>query len=260
LIIHLTKRLYPSNNIPHICNYVSRGENILKEIITKNYTNKDFPFYKNNPRISKKGWIILFISIFIGFIVSDLFYGFSQIIGSFLMLIVMIIPLLYYSKWDYSILMEKPNKDEIKLAILMFIFYLVYAAVMSFILGSLNLIGPDGGPADLVMTWDLYASLIFAMMSEELIKFIPLMFFMKLFYKYSENKKVSFILSSLIVLVGFGILHFSDSVTIYSVLLLQGLGSIFELYGYFKTKNLFVPYLSHLLTDGFLMGLMFLPH
>jgi hypothetical protein len=37
--------------------------------------------------------------------------------------------------------------------------------------------------------------------------------------------------------------------TLVSVLLLQGLGSFFEMYGYIKTKNLFVPYISHLLTD-----------
>lgn len=33
------------------------------------------------------------------------------------------------------------------------------------------------------------------------------------------------------------------------MLLLQGLESLFELYGYIKTKNLLALYLSHLLTD-----------
>ena len=79
---------------------------------------------------------------------------------------------------------------------------------------------------------------------------------MSLFYKFSKNRNISFIFSSIIVLVGFGLMHYSGGVTIYSVLLLQGLGSIFELYGYYKTRNIIVPYISHILTDALLMSLI----
>ena len=56
----------------------------------------------------------------------------------------------------------------------------------------------------------------------------------------------------IIVLVFFAFLHYDPSSTsIASVLLLQGLGSLVEMYGYAKTKNLLVPYMSHLFTDAF---------
>ena len=59
------------------------------------------------------------------------------------------------------------------------------------------------------------------------------------------------IVSSVIVLIGFGLIHYDyPNNTIYSILLLQGLGTVFELYGYLKTKNIFVPYISHILTDA----------
>lgn len=95
------------------------------------------------------------------------------------------------------------------------------------------------------------------MMGEELLKFISLMFFMRLFFKISANRKLSIILSSIIIMICFGLIHYDPSVTtIVSVLLLQGLGTIFEIYGYLKTKNIFVPYISHLLTDGIIFILV----
>ena len=77
------------------------------------------------------------------------------------------------------------------------------------------------------------------------------MFLMRLVYKFTDNLKISVAVSTAIVLLGFGLLHYAPPTnTIVSVLLLQGLGSLFEMYGYLKTKNLFVPYISHLLTDA----------
>ena len=95
-------------------------------------------------------------------------------------------------------------------------------------------------------------SLLFSMMGEELLKFIPLMFFMRVFFKYTNKRNLSFVSSMVIVLIFFAFLHFDPSSTsIASVLLLQGVGSLVEMYGYAKTKNLFVPYMSHLFTDAF---------
>ena len=43
---------------------------------------------------------------------------------------------------------------------------------------------------------------------------------------------------------------------IFQILLIQGLGSIFNLYAYMKTKNVFVSYIVHLMIDfsGFIMS------
>jgi len=52
-----------------------------------------------------------------------------------------------------------------------------------------------------------------------------------------------------IVMMFFALLHLSDLHSIVSVIVLQGFGTIFEFYGYLKTKNIFISYLTHLLTD-----------
>lgn len=219
-------------------------------------TTRDFPYYNNNPRISKIGWIILLLAVPISFLLYTIIGFFSEIGGSMVFCFTMLIPLLYYSKWNYKLIFHKPSKNEIILALLMFAGYMIYGTVMGNILEMLNLYG--AGIETLIdVNWEIIFSLIFSMMGEELLKFIPLMFFMRLFFKFSNNRKLSITLSTIIILIGFGLFHYEPSTTtIVSVLLLQGLGSIFEVYGYLKTKNLFVPYISHLLTDGFIFILM----
>ena len=142
--------------------------------------------------------------------------------------------------------------------VLLFIGYIIYALVIGEVLeliGQVSAVTGDYYGVDLEMLF----SLIFSMMGEELIKFIPLMLFMRLVYKYTNNRKLSIIVSALIVMVFFGLLHYDPETTpLLSVIVIQGFGSIFELYGYIKTKNLFVPYLCHLFTDGFIFLIILL--
>ena len=147
---------------------------------------------------------------------------------------------------------RKPTKNEIILAILMFAGYMIYALCLGSVLDMVGLGGVEASSAEEVgVTIQSTVGLLFSMMGEELLKFIPLMFLMRLVYKFTDNLKISVAVSTAIVLLGFGLLHYAPPTnTIVSVLLLQGLGSLFEMYGYLKTKNLFVPYISHLLTDA----------
>lgn len=127
---------------------------------------------------------------------------------------------------------------------------MVYSIAMASALEMFNLLPVDETPLNLNII--SLVSLFFSMMGEELLKFIPLMFFMRVFFKYTNKRNLSFVSSMVIVLIFFAFLHFDPSSTsIASVLLLQGVGSLVEMYGYAKTKNIFVPYMSHLFTDAF---------
>jgi len=214
--------------------------------------SRDFPFYRHNPRISSGGWLLLILSVPVALLVYALVGFESEIIASVLFCLVMLIPLLYFSKWDYSLMFRKPTKNEIILAILMFAGYMIYALCLGSVLDMVGLGGVEASSAEEVgVTIQSTVGLLFSMMAEELLKFIPLMFLMRLVYKFTDNLKISVAVSTALVLLGFGLLHYAPPTnTIVSVLLLQGLGSLFEMYGYLKTKNLFVPYISHLLTDA----------
>lgn len=214
--------------------------------------SRDFPFYRHNPRISSGGWLLLILSVPVALLVYALVGFESEIIASVLFCLIMLVPLLYFSKWDYSLMFRKPTKNEIILAILMFAGYMIYALCLGSVLDMVGLGGVEASSAEEVgVTIQSTVGLLFSMMAEELLKFIPLMFLMRLVYKFTDNLKISVAVSTALVLLGFGLLHYAPPTnTIVSVLLLQGLGSLFEMYGYLKTKNLFVPYISHLLTDA----------
>ena len=219
---------------------------------------RDFPYYKHNPRLSKTAWIVLLVLIPISLLTYSLIGIFSEFIGSIVFCALLLIPLLYFSNWDVSLIFHKPSRDEIILAVLMFIGYIVYAIVVGSVLDSFALSGVSDTAYE-VVDIESIVSLVYSMMGEELIKFIPLMFFLRVFFKYTNNRTLSITLSSIIIMIAFGLLHYYPPyMTLISVLVLQGAGSIFEIYAYVKTKNLLISYLSHLLTDMIIFCLLFL--
>ncbi len=215
---------------------------------------RDFPYYNNNPRISKGGWLILILSVIIGYFLSGIISLFSELLGGIVFVGVILIPLLYLSDWDYSLIFKKPTKSEIILAVLMFVGYIIYALIADYGLQCIGI--TSTAPYSTTVTVESIVALVFSMMGEELMKFIPLMFLMRVCYRFTQNRNMSLAVAVIIVLIIFGLLHYSGEVL--TVLLIQGLGSIFEMYGYIKTKNLLVPYISHLLTDMLVFITIFL--
>lgn len=213
---------------------------------------RDFPYYNSNPRMSKKGWATLLILIPVVFIVYMVISAFSEILGGAVFCFGLLIPLLYFSDWNYKLIFHKPTRNEIILAVVMFVGYLIYSISIDYVLEIMGLMSSSPVMPDI--DYISLISLIFSMMGEELLKFIPLMFLMRVIYKFSANRKLAIILSSIIICAYFGMLHYYDSII--SALLIQGLGTVFELYGYLKTKNLLVPYMTHLLTDAFIYAVI----
>ena len=214
---------------------------------------RDFPYYKHNPRISKLGWLTLLLLIPIVFFGSVLIE--DLIISGAIFCFGLLIPLLYFSKWDYTLLFHKPTMDEITLGVLMFAGYIIYVIAVSILLEPTGLLGSETPLYPEVIDAELIVSLLFSLMGEELLKFIPLMFLLRVFFKYTGNRKISIILSSILVMIGFGLLHYDFESPIASCLLMQGFGTVFEIIGYVKTKNILISYLSHVLTDVFLFGI-----
>lgn len=228
----------------------------MSEFFNFEDTSRDFPFYKHNPKLSKMAWVVLLASIPIAFVLYSVISLESEFIGSLVFCLTMLIPLLYYCNWDLYLIFHAPSRNELKLAIILFIVYIIYAIAMDTIIGAFSQ-PSEVSPEAIGVTAEMTVSLIYSMMGEELVKFIPLMFFMRLIYKYSNNRKLSIVISTIIVLISFGLLHYTPGFTsLISVMLIQGFGSLSEIYGYLKTKNLFVPYITHLLTDGVIFMLM----
>ena len=211
------------------------------------FENKDldFPIYKKNPHISKRGWIVLFIALAIGYV----FVQGSQIWQGIISCIVLIVPVLYFLKWDYKAIFQKPALKDVALAVGLFIAYILYAYVMTIILSNFGIAGnSDASP----ITFIDIPPLLFSLMGEEFIKFIPFIFFLRIFFKYTDNRKLSIIVSVLGVMALFACIHAYDLKILLFALFIQGLGSIFEFIGYIKTKNVLISYITHLCTDVFI--------
>ena len=215
------------------------------------FENKDvdFPIYRNNPHIPGRGWIVLFISLLAGYI----FVQGSQIQDGLMACIILIIPVLYYLKWDYKAIFQKPALKDVALAIGLFIAYILYAYIMTVILSNFGIVVDSEGSA---ITFMSIPPLIFALMGEEFVKFIPFMFFLRTSFKYTDNRRLSVIVSMIMVMVLFACIHAYDFKMLIFALFIQGFGSIFEFIGYIKTKNILISYITHLCTDVFIYMIM----
>lgn len=207
----------------------------------------DFPFYNKNPYIPKWGWIVLFLVFFIGFFLSISDKVYFAILGC----IVFIVPVLYFLKWDYKAILRIPSSRDLLLVVALFVGYMIYAIVIGAVLDQVGIVSSGTLDRGSLGVMTLIKS-IFSVLGEEFIKFIPFMFFLRVIYKYSNNRKLSVIISVALVMLMFASIHAYNPIMFLFALCIQGFGSIFEFYGYIKTKNIMVSYLCHLLTDEFI--------
>lgn len=208
----------------------------------------DFPFYNENPHIPKWGWVVLFVAFIAGTLLAVISGNLPLII---LGCIVFIVPVLYFLKWDYKAIFRIPSRKDLVLIVALFVGYMVYGIIMGSILKQFGIVSPGTMGSEPVTIMTLVTS-IFSLMGEEFFKFIPFIFFLRVIYKFSNNRKLSVILSVSIIMVMFAAMHAYNPIMLIFALFIQGFGSIFEFYGYIKTKNIVVPYLTHLLTDEFI--------
>ena len=197
-----------------------------------------------NPHVPKWGWIVLFIAMVVGVILSVS----SKFYISFLSSVIVIVPVLYFLKWDYKAIFQKPSRNDVLLAVALCIGYFIYAILLDVILNQFGISGGNSARPEPV-TIMTFISLIFSLMTEEFVKFIPFMFFLRVIYKYCDNRKLSVILSMIVTMIFFASLHAINFNMLLFAIVIQGFGSIFEFIGYIKTKNILVSFITHYLTD-----------
>lgn len=213
----------------------------------------DFPFYNKNPHIPKWGWVVLFIVWLMGFFlaVSDKLH--FALMGC----IVLIVPVLYFLKWDYKAIFRKPSRRDLLLVVALFAGYMIYSLAIGMVLEQIGIV--SSGTVDPTSVGAMILVItVFNVLGEEFIKFIPFMFLLRVIYKYSNNRKLSVIISVALIMIMFASMHAFNPIMFIFALFIQGFGSIFEFYGYIKTKNVLVSFLCHLLTDEFIFMLMLL--
>ena len=219
----------------------------------------DFPFYKEG--MSKDRWLALIIGILVP---TLLIFGNFHINGVLFDLLIFLVPTLafvYASKGDFSLILRKPVKDDIDLIIVVIILEFLYTYVINTVFKLI--FGPNSiaAHAGISTSINLINNLVpfLSLFGEELVKFFVFIILFTVLMKYSKNRKVSIVVATVLMLVYFGLSHIpAYSGKVLQVLLIQGFGSVFTVFAYLKTKNLFVSYMCHIIIDFSSWGLVML--
>lgn len=210
----------------------------------------DFPFYKENNVNEKKSKIIMLSSLFL-FIFMILgpvkFYeGQEQII----LFLITLIPLLLLTKCNLSSFFRKLSLNDIRLIIVSYIGYKIYYLIVYGFFQITNYTTTSAESYFLNLNLLTVIVNLLQIFSEEIFRIFIFLILMYYLYKYTNNRKISIITSTVIMLIVFGLLHVNTyGYNIIQIMLFQGLGSIFEFAGYLKTKNLAIPILIHILIN-----------
>ena len=209
----------------------------------------DFPFYNDIPKLSTKEWSLLAIVVVI-FILLSLVKGIPKFYHAILYCLVMLIPALYICKGNYSLFFKKPKLRNIKTIILCYILYNIYTIIMSIILKNTGYSVASNVNTGLTINFMFYLSIAIQLIGEEFFKIFILLIIMYVVYRFTNNRNLALYIGIIATLLAFGLIHYSAySGRILQILLIQGLGSIFNLYAYMKTKNFVVSYAVHILID-----------
>jgi len=215
---------------------------------------EDIPFYNGEPKLSKPAWAILILGLIVYFlIIRDIIYfedGFTFAIVSSLALF---IPFLLAFRGHYSRFFKRLHKRDIKPIIVYTVLSLIYSILVGLTLG---LIGIKALGFDTIVHLLMMARLLIQLFGEELYKIIILIVLMAVFYRFSKDRKRTIIIASILTMIIFGACHEGDTGSLLKVILVQGFGSVFDLMLYFKTKNVWASYVSHLLFDCLLELMM----
>lgn len=211
----------------------------------------DFPFYKGIPKLSIAEWLLLFVAVtlLLIIIVSS---ALPQTIFPVAVCLVVLIPALYVCKGDYSIFFKKPKLRGFLTIILCLIGYYVYTFLILFILQS---IGYTASGNAILSSFEnptvwLIVSTLLQLVGEEFLKILMLLIVMYVVYRFTNNRGLAIGLGVIISLSVFGLAHSKAyHGRLLQILLIQGFGSIFDLYAYMKTKNVVVSYILHVLID-----------
>lgn len=217
---------------------------------------EDIPFYNGIPKLSAVGWIALIAGFLIYFLLNRMHIILGEIFTLFGPLLIVLIPILYVCRGNYSLLFKRITKKDIAPIIIFTLLGLIYTLVALGIIGVTGIIQLE----KIGFNFDEFiikaGFLVFPLFGEELFKIITLILSMSLLYRFSQNRKVILAVSIIITSAMFGIIHEGTSSTLIKVLLIQGVATVFDMMLYLNTKNIFATYLSHLIFDFIPLSLM----
>lgn len=217
-----------------------------------NFEDKDidFPFYDNNPFLSKGKWILIGVSLIV--VVLFILFFRTMLPKEMTRFIIFLIPLLtlfYVSGGNLGLFIKKLRKNDLKLMFIVYVLTFIYSFIIGLVL-HISGVHVNPNPVDTQLgSIFFWISFPFQIFGEELIKLIAFLLVLFATYTASKNRKLSVIIAALVTAIFFGLIHIETYGNLLSVILLQGIGSLFMIYAYLKTKNIMVSFIPHFIFD-----------
>ena len=211
----------------------------------------DFPFYNDVPKLSGAEWLMLLLSVILMIAyITIKNMPFRENYFPLILFLLGVVPALYICKGNYGLFFKIPRLKDIKLILGCVIGNYLYVFIVALILLGLGIQTAAHAGSSAPVTLAHSINQLIQLWGEEFLKIFVLLLVMFGVYKFTNNRKLSLMLGVVVSLFLFGLLHCNTyGGKILQVLLIQGLGSIFELYAYLKTKNVVVSYIIHVIVD-----------
>lgn len=227
--------------------------------IFENTSGIDFPFYNGIPKLSKLDWIILAIGPILTLMtIFGTIYvipGMENILTDqftpIWFCLITLLPVTYVCRGKLQIFFRIPKLGDIKIILVCFILNSVYTLGVAALLDSIGfkLSNNTATIAHSIFTTN-NIFVIIQLIGEELFKVSLLLCIMALIFHFSNNRKLSVVISTLVVMLVFGLMHLpAYNWNFIQSLILIGLSTIFDLFPYLKTKNVTNSYIVHLMID-----------
>lgn len=208
----------------------------------------DFPFYNDNPHLTPFKWTVMLLIIFSSVLMLFVDVGISGTV--FLYYILPVIGFGYVSDWNYRLIVKKLRKRDIILILAVLVISLIYALSTAAFLEYFGIVATDNPIfeyLDSVFFWILLAIGVFI---EELFNIIVFLLMLFISYKITNNRKISIITGVLVTCIIFGLLHYTAYYNLIYILVVIGLGTIFPMYAYIKSKNILITIIIHFLYNA----------
>ena len=175
----------------------------------------------------------------------------DRIIKSLIMLLGTLVPFLVISRGNIGSIIRRPRLGDIPLVVVTLILTIVFSLCMGYLLMVVLGVQMQANAVyDEVKGEFFYQALLIQLFGEEMFKVDVLLGAMALAFRRTGNRKTSLMVAILVTMFLFGIVHITAyKGSILQILFIQGLGSIFCLFCFLRTKNVLTSYAMHVLLD-----------
>lgn len=208
----------------------------------------DFPLY--NDEAMRLWQPILLIGSAVAALLSLSFLPDSRMVKGAALLLGPLVPYLIVARGNIFTIIKRPRLGDIILVPATLILTIAYSLGMGLLLYKLGFEIQGNAVYNETRDGLFFVYLFVQLFGEEMIKLNIFLGVLILAFKRTGKRKLSVGLAIAITLFIFGVAHFRAYNGAWAqILLIQGLGSIFALFAYMRSKNILTSFVMHFLQD-----------